>query len=367
MLTLGQLYLEREEFDAAKTVFIQALAQPPVDPGALASLWYRLGLAYQGGDLADLDEAIALFTKALAVYPRSVDVYNSRGLAYLARGREGDADLAIADLTQAMAITPQSVAAHINRAVAYMERSRPDDLRKALTDINRALILDPESAGALVNRAAVYVRMNTPGDLERAFNDLDKVIASKPDLATAYVNRGNAYLQRGADGDLQRALEEYNRAIELDPDSAMAHFNRGLVYSEIGDLGRSVVDLRLAQELDPRDFTFNNTLCWQLGVYRQPQEALPYCELALQRDPDGLALDSRGLVYAVMGRYPEAAEDFRAFLAWTGKSTAQGCQDHYSPSRLAWIETLEAGQSPFDDESLRDLRVRPAKPGGAPC
>ncbi len=367
LLTLGQLYLEQDEYDAAKTVFIQALAQPPVDPGALASLWYRLGLAYQGGELADLDEAIVLFTKALEVYPTSVDVYNSRGLAYLARGRDGDADLAIADLTQAMAITPQSVAAHVNRAVAYMERGSPADLRKALTDLNRALALDPESAGALVNRAAVYVRLNTPGDIERAFNDLWWAIDIQPDLATAYANLGNAYLQRGLDGDLERALEEYTRAIELDPGSPMAYFNRGLVYSDIGDLDSSIADLRRAQELNPRDFSFNNTLCWQLGVYGQPEAALPYCELALQRDPDSVALDSRGLVYAVMGRYSEAVEDFRAFLAWTSESTKEGCEDYYSASRLAWIEMLEAGQSPFDDEILHDLRVRPARAGGDSC
>ena len=367
LLTLGQLYLEQEEFDAAKVVLIQALAQPPVDPGALASLWYRLGLAYQGGDLADLDEAIALFTKALEVYPTSVDVYNSRGLAYLARGRYGDADLAIADLTQAMAITPQSVAAHVNRAVAYMERGRPDDLPKALTDLNRALALDPDSTAALVNRAAVYVRMSTPGDVERAFNDLERAIAIQPDLATAYANRGNAYLQRDLDGDLERALDEYTRAIELDPDSPMAYFNRGLAYSEVGDLDRSIADLRRAQELHPRDFALNNTLCWQLGVYRQPEAALPYCELALQREPDSPALDSRGLVYAVMGRYSEAVEDLRVFLTWTSRSAKEGCEGHYSASRLAWIETLEAGQSPFDDDTLYDLRVRPARAGGDLC
>ncbi len=367
LLTLGQLYLEQEEFDAAKTVFIQALAQPPVDPGALASLWYRLGLAYQGGELADLDEAIVLFTKALEVYPRSVDVYNSRGLAYLSRGRDGDADLAIADLTQAMAITPQSVAAHVNRAVAYMERGSPADLRKALTDLNRALGLDPESTTALVNRASVYIRMNSPGDIERAFNDLERAIAIQPDLATAYATRGNAYLQRGLDGDLERALEEYTRAIELDPGLPMAYFNRGLVHSDIGDLDRSIADLRRAQELHPRDFALNNTLCWQLGVYGQPEAALPYCELALQRDTDSVALDSRGLVYAVMGRYSEAVEDLRAFLTWTSESAKEGCEDHYSASRLAWIETLEAGQSPFDNDDLHDLRVRPARAGGDPC
>ena len=367
LLTLGQLYLERQDFDKAKVVFIQALAQPPVDPVALASLWYRLGRAYQGGELADLDEAIALFSKALAVYPSSADIYNSRGLAYLARGREGDAARAIADLTNAMAISPEIVAAHINRAVAFMDRDQPGDLRQALTDLNRAIGFDPESAVALVNRAAVYTRMSAPGDLDRAFDDLERAIEIQPDLATAYANRGNAYLQRGLDGDLERAQGEFNRVIELDPDSPMAFFNRGLVFSAIGDLERSIADLRRAQELDPLDYTVNNTLCWQLGVRRQPEEALPYCELALQEDPGSLALDSRGLVYAVMGRRSDAVADFRAFLAWAAESAEEGCEERYSPSRLAWIEKLEAGQDPFDVETLKDLRVRLGKVGSDAC
>ena len=236
-----------------------------------------------------------------------------------------------------------------------------------LTDLNRAIGLDPESAGALINRAAVYTRMNSPGDLDRAFEDLNQAIAIQPDLAAAYANRGNAYLQRGLDGDLEHALEEFTRAIELDPDSPMAYFNRGLVYSELGNLDRSTANLRRAQELSPRDFTFNNTLCWQLGVQRQPEAALPYCELALQDGPDGLALDSRGLVYAVMGRYPEAAADFQAFLAWADESAEVGCEGYYSPSRQTWLEKLEEGESPFDEEALHDLRVRPATVGGDPC
>ena len=367
LLTLGQLYLERQDFDTAKLVFIQALDQPPVDPAALASLWYRLGRAYQGGDLADLDEAISLFSKALAVYPQSVDVYSSRGLSYLERGRNGDAGRAIADLTQAMAIAPEAVSAHINRAVAFMERDQTGDLRQALTDLNRALGLEPESTGALVNRAVVYTRMNAPGDIDSALEDLERAIEIQPDFAAAYANRGNVYLQRGLDGDLERSLDEFTHAIELDPDSPMAFFNRGLVHSAIGDIDMSIADLRRAQELGPLDFTVNNTLCWQLGVQRQPEEALPFCELALQEDPDGQARDSRGLVYALMGRHSDAAAEFRAFLDWASASAGGECEAYYSPSRLAWIEKLDASETPFDTETLRDLRVKPGKIGTDTC
>ena len=81
LLTLGQLYLEREAFDDAKSVLIPAMAQAPPDPDALASLRFRLGRAYQDGELVDHDEAIWLFTQVLTTRPRSVETYNSRALA----------------------------------------------------------------------------------------------------------------------------------------------------------------------------------------------------------------------------------------------------------------------------------------------
>ncbi len=69
LLTLGQLYLEREAFDDAKSVLIQAMAQAPPDPDALAGLRFRLGRAYQDGKLVDHDEAIWLFTQVLTTRP----------------------------------------------------------------------------------------------------------------------------------------------------------------------------------------------------------------------------------------------------------------------------------------------------------
>ena len=367
LLTLSQLYLEQREFDLAKTVLIQALNQPPADPVALSGLRYRLGRAYLGGELADLDEAIWLFTQVLAVQPRSVDSYNSRGLAYLERGRPGDADLAIADLSRAAAIMPQLASPLFNRAVAYLDRGQPGDLERALDDLERAIVAGPESAGAFVNRAAVYLERSESGDLERAFNDLERAIKIDPELATAWVNRGNIYLQRGEEGDTILAVADFTQAIELSPDSAAAYYNRGLLYSDLEDWPQSTSDLRMAQELDPGNPTFNNTLCWQLGIQRQPEMALPYCNLALTVDPDGPARDSRGLVYAVMGRNDEAIADFQAFLTWVDTSVKETCRPHFRPSREAWIAALQSGENPFDATTLRELRVRPAASRDEPC
>ena len=367
LLTLSQVYLQRGEYEPAKTVLYQALEHPPADPAALANLRYRLGQAYLGGEYADLDEAIWRFTEVLSVQPRSADTNSSRGLAYLERGRPGDEDLAIADLTRASELAPNLATPYFNRAVAYMARDRPGDLDRALDDLTLAIQAGVDGPGVFVNRSAAYLARGQDGDLDLAFEDLDRAIKIDPDLATAWVNRGNALAQRGEYGDVQLAMADFTKAIALAPDNALGYYNRALLHSEAQEWEISNSDLRAALERDPRNPVFNNALCWQLAVQRRPEEALPYCHLALERKPDGPARDTRGLVYGVMGSVDAAVADFRVFLDWVDASEKPTCRPHYRPSRESWITALESGGNPFDDETLRGLRLRPATPGSDPC
>lgn len=367
LLTLSEVYLQRGEYEPAKTVLYRALEHPPADPAALANMRYRLGQAYLGGEYADLDEAIWRFTEVLEVQPRSADTYGSRGLAYLERGRPGDEDLAIADLTRASELAPHLSAPYFNRAAAYIGRGRPGDLDRALNDLERAIDAGVEGPGVFVNRAAVYLERGHDGDLDLAFEDLERAIDIDPELATAWVNRGNARLQRGEDGDFEQAMADFTEAIDLAPDNPLGYYNRALAHSEAERWELTNSDLRTARELDPRDPVINNALCRHLSVQRRPEEALPFCDLALEREPHGPARDSRGLVYAVMGSADEAAADFRVFLDWVDASEKPTCRPHYRPSRESWISALESGGNPFDDATLRNLRVRPVSPGGTPC
>ncbi len=367
LLTLSEVYLQRAEYEPAKTVLYQALEHPPADQAALANLHYRLGQAYLGGEYADLDEAVWRFTEVLSVQPRSADTYGSRGLAYLERGRPGDKDLAIADLTRASALAPHLPAPYFNRATAYIARGRPGDLDRALDDMDRAIDAGVEGPGVLVNRATVYLERGREGDLDLAFEDLKRAIDIDPELATAWVNRGKALLQRGEDGDVEQAMADFAKAIDLAPDNPLGYYNRALVHSEAQEWEPSNSDLRAALERDPRNQVINNALCWQLGVQRRPEEALPFCNMALEREPEGPARDSRGLVYGVMGSADEAVMDFRVFLNWVDASEKPTCRSHYRPSREAWIRTLQSGNNPFDDDTLRKLRLRTASPGSDPC
>lgn len=367
LLTLGQLHLEQGEYDLAKAALIRALTKPPADPSALSNLRFNLGLAYRGGRKADFDIAIWLFSQVLSTDPDSVEAYNSRALTYLDRGERGDVELALDDLERALDIEPDRAATYLNLAVAYIERGGRDDLERAIADLDKALELNSDYASAYVNRSAAYIARGEPDDLDRAFDDISMALETQPDLASAYVGLGNAYLNRSLPGDLELALGEFSRAIDLDATYARAYFNRGLVHSELENLGSSVSDLRRAQGLKPTDITFNNTLCWQMAVTGDPENALRFCNISATQDSSGRTLDSRGFAHALLGEYDKAVADFERFLGWTKTSPKESCTAYYHPSRSEWIEELRAGQNPFDNQRLTDMRIRPVPFGEAPC
>ena len=229
--------------------------------------------------------------------------------------------------------------------MAYLEYDGDAHLARAIADLQQAIEIDSSYSAAYVNRANAYLQRGDEADIERAFDDIETALSLDSGLAAAYVNRGNAYLQRGDPGDLERAAEEFTRAIELSPDSATAYYNRGLVFSALvavpEDWARSTDDLIRAQELEPGDFAFNNTLCWQLAVQNRPEQALPFCEAALWERPESIALDTRGLAFAVMGRTSEAVAGFESFLAWVDASQKDSCRSHYGPSRRAWVGSAQ--------------------------
>ena len=68
-----------------------------------------------------------------------------------------------------------------------------------------------------------------------------------------------------------------------------------------------------------------------------------------------------------MGSADEAVADFRVFLERVDAAEKPACRLYYRSSREAWISALESGGDPFDDATLRELRLRPASSGSVPC
>jgi Tfp pilus assembly protein PilF len=74
--------------------------------------------------------------------------YLKRGITY--RGK-GDNDRAIADFTQAIQLDPKSTQAYVNRGFAYDDKGDDD---RAIADYSQAIQLDPKCVQIIANYAS---------------------------------------------------------------------------------------------------------------------------------------------------------------------------------------------------------------------
>ena len=130
----------------------------------------------------------------------------NRGAAY---ERKGDIDKAIADFTKAVEVNPKSARAYDFRGALYSKRNERD---LAIADFEKAIAINPKYVNAYNNRGIVYGRK---GEIEKAIADYTTAMEIDPKYTWAYNNRGLAY---GRKGEIDKALADFDKAIELDPE-----------------------------------------------------------------------------------------------------------------------------------------------------
>lgn len=215
----------------------------------------------------------------------------------------------------------------INGAIAWFQH---------LTSIDPELGIDPETeakrfaAQALVEQARALAE---DGDVEAAvalFQEalaLDPALEIDPEVEVASIAT-NALLAQGWQlvlrGDVLEAIEVYQEAAAMAP----------------GD------------EVTDQDW---GTLCWYGTLWGYPAEVLFACENGIFLNPtDGNIRDSRGVARALLGDYEGAIEDFQFFIEWAADEPDSEAD---VALRQEWIAALQAGQNPFDEETLEMLRL----------
>ena len=189
---------------------------------------------YDAGEYAD---AIAEYTKAIALDPNSAVTYNNRGYAYAELGKYAEA---IADYTMAIVLDPKDSTAYNNRGYVYNELGK---YAEAIADCTQAIALDPKYATAYNHRGYAYRNL---GKYAEAIADCTQAIALDSQYAKAYNNRGVArnYLKQHP-----AAVEDFTKAIELAPTTAAYYINRAEAYRALGQEDNAKADEKRAKEL----------------------------------------------------------------------------------------------------------------------
>lgn len=161
-----------------------AIIAAPVNASGVSDFQDAIAAQWKG----DLDEALALYTKALqkgelSHKQLSIGAYN-RGIIYLSKQKY---NLAISDFDTAIWLRPSYADAFHNRGLAYSRAGRYD---RAIKDFDSSIKLKPENSSALNNRGNAYRAKN---QFDKALADYNKAIATRPDYGFGFYNRGLAY------------------------------------------------------------------------------------------------------------------------------------------------------------------------------
>jgi hypothetical protein len=124
------------------------------------------------------------------------------------------------------------------------------------------------------------------------------------------------------------------------------------MYDLMGQVNLALDDYLEAVDLGIDDPELLNQICWCYAITNRPDEALPYSEKAVGSEATSQYLDSRGLTYTQLGRFPEAVKDFETAIRLDGFPT-----DAMKASRREWVKALKAGTNPITAEVLAAERV----------
>lgn len=195
----------------------------------LSVLTYRRNAVWRDG--------VTLWSDVLKKSPGLIRPYTHLATAYL---NQGEYQQALDVYSRAIAVDPQRAESYNNRGNVYAATKRLD---LALADYHRALELDPTLEKTYNNVGTIY---NQRKDFEQALVHYDRALDLNPSNAGAYFNRANVYLQKN---ELDKAFTDYSRSIEKNPFQKKAYYYRAQIYAQRGEYEHALQDIREAQTL----------------------------------------------------------------------------------------------------------------------
>ena len=196
-----------------------------------------------------LEEAIDIYSKALAIKPDYAEAYHNTGIILKEQGKLEET---IEACSKALVIKPDYTEAYYNIGVTLQEQGK---LEEAIEAYNKALAIKPDNAEAYNNTGII---LKEQGELEEAIEAYNKALSIKPDYAEAYHNMGVTLQEQGK---LEEAIEAYKKALTIKPDYAEVYRNMGNALNRVvfnqpkDDLQNHIISL-----LDNKSFVRPNDI-----------------------------------------------------------------------------------------------------------
>ncbi len=234
----------------------------------------------QGLDLrkqGKVSEAIAIYQKALEIYPNNALAYVNLGNAL---SEQGKLDEAIAAYNKALNINPKSAIAYWGLGNAL---SKQEKLDEAIAAYRKVINIDPKDATAY---KYLGMALSKQGKIDEGLAAYRKALTIDPNDATSYASLA---VELSNQEKIDEAIAAYRKALTIDPNNALAYYGMGLALSKQGKIDEAITAYRKAIELEP-DKTHNADVYLKLGAALSKQnkleEALTAYRKAIELKPD---------------------------------------------------------------------------------
>jgi tetratricopeptide (TPR) repeat protein len=192
----GYEAIKRKSFDTAIYYFTQATKYSPMDEEA----WRLLGFSYAG--ILSPDTAIAMYQKAIDIYPENYTAYSEMGMVY-ANGKK-DLESAIKCFDKAIAYKINYTDPYYYAAGIYLNKG---DFYAAIKYLEKGIKYGGNSVPELHYNLG-YAYANT-SNFKKAEEQLLMCLSLNDRMAQAYQLLGSVYQQLGKPNEAQQCMQRY--------------------------------------------------------------------------------------------------------------------------------------------------------------
>lgn len=313
-----------------------ASAHSSADADALAVSAFA---AHRSGRLEDAE---ALYGKALASDPDHIDALNLSGALAFTLGRT---DEAIRRIGRAVKLRPDHHDARLNLAEALERAGR---MPEALDCCRQVIAMAPDFVDAHARLARLLALCN---EAEPALAHARAALTLQPGCVEAIVARGIALRVKRRFAEAEACFRE---ALKAAPDDMGAITGLASILHEAGHLDEAEALYRRADASKPNDPGIITSIADVLGRAGDMDGALALFRRAAELSPKSPELRCHcGLCLAAAGRFEHAEAEYRAAL---------DIDPNYSPAHLALARLRRLEDSPQIRKRLSRLLADGARP-----
>ncbi len=291
--------------------------------------------AYDAGDFA---LALEMFDKAIQSGLESEIVYNNRGAALDALGRNAEA---VASYTKATSLASSYELAWHNLGNSLYTQEAYELAARAYS---RAASLRPDRRENWSGLAASYAKLGKARKARAAIEHLDEFVR-RDDIVL--LTQAELYMESGL---LEEALDRCEKYVARHPESALGYSHRGNVEHELGAFAKAIDTFEKALAIAPDDREIWNNMGYTYFVAGYLDKAIECFDKALSIDPrykhawynKGYAYHGADVLEQAVESYRRAIEiDARDKVLWNNLGNALYNLGRYAESIPKFVEAIK--------------------------